>query len=263
VNEARLGWNRFVEGFFPEDQNFNPASIGMNTGVTSENYGLPKINVGGFSQIGATQSVPRQRVDSNWHFIDNYSWQVGRHDWKFGYEFRRTTINVTQNNNFRGKLSFNGDNLNDPLTAFLEGNASGGSQASGYTDRHEYQNSQGLYVQDSFRWTKRLTVNYGLRWDYFGVPGEKNNLFYQLTPANGGTLTQVGANGGPSSLYNKDYNNFAPRAALAYDMFALGTASFTMPSRKTSSSGTLPTTAPTVPVRPTRASALRPSASPA
>ena len=35
VNEARLGWNRFVEGFFPEDQSFNPASIGLDTGVTS------------------------------------------------------------------------------------------------------------------------------------------------------------------------------------------------------------------------------------
>jgi hypothetical protein len=66
-------------------------------------------------------------------------------------------------------------------------------------------------------------VNYGLRWDYFGVPNEKNNLFYQLTPANGGTLVQVGANGGPSSLYNKDYNNFAPRFSVAYDLTGQGT----------------------------------------
>src|SRR5262249_848101 len=71
VNEARLGWNRFVEGFLPEDSNFNPNSIGMDTGVTSPfDFGLPHINVGGFSVIGATNSVPRSRVDSNWHFID-------------------------------------------------------------------------------------------------------------------------------------------------------------------------------------------------
>ncbi len=222
VNEARLGWNRFVEGFFPQDQSFNPSSIGLDTGVTPYNYGLPKINVGGFSAIGATASVPRNRVDSNWHFIDNYSWQVGRHDFKFGYEFRRTTINLVQNSNFRGKLTFNGNSLNAPLTAFLEGIPSSGSQASGYTNRHEAENSEGLYVQDSFRWNKRLTVNYGLRWDYFGVPSEKNNLFYQLTPANGGTLTQVGAGGGPSSLYNKDYNNFAPRFAVSYDLTGKG-----------------------------------------
>ena len=121
-----------------------------------------------------------------------------------------------QNNNFRGKLSF------DDFTSFLEGMPSGGSQASGYTNRHEAENSNGLYVQDSFRWNKRLTVNYGLRWDYFGVPSEKNNLFYQLTPADGGTLVQVGAGGGPSSLYNKDYNNFAPRFGVSYDLTGKG-----------------------------------------
>src|SRR5579859_734306 len=74
VNEARLGWNRFAEGFFPEDQSFNPASIGMDTGVSAYNYGLPHISVGNFSVLGAAASVPRQRVDQNWHFIDNYSW---------------------------------------------------------------------------------------------------------------------------------------------------------------------------------------------
>jgi outer membrane receptor protein involved in Fe transport len=212
VNEARLGWNRFVEGFFPEDRNFDPSSIGLDTGVSSYNFGLPTISVGSFSVIGSTTSVPRQRVDTNWHFIDNYSWQIGRHNFKFGYEFRRTTINIIQNSNFRGRVSFR------DFTSFLEGLPSSGSQASGHTQRHEAQNNQGLYFQDSFRWTKRLTLNYGLRWDYFGVPNEKNNLFYRLNPENGGTLTQVGVSGGPSSLYNKDYSNFGPRLALAYDL---------------------------------------------
>src|SRR5882762_7221035 len=57
VNEARLGWNRFAEGFFPEDQAFDPSSIGLNTGVTSPfDFGLPKMSVQGFSVIGATNS---------------------------------------------------------------------------------------------------------------------------------------------------------------------------------------------------------------
>src|SRR2546422_5807768 len=81
VNEARLGWNRFAEGFFHEDQSLNPASIGLNTGVAGPyEGGLPAINVGSFSQIGATNGVPRNRIDANWHFIDNYSWKAGRHD---------------------------------------------------------------------------------------------------------------------------------------------------------------------------------------
>lgn len=216
VNEARLGWNRFAEGFFPEDQGFDPASIGLNTGVSAYDSGLPKISVGSFSPLGATASVPRQRVDTNWQFIDNYSWKIGRHDLKVGYEFRRTTIQIIQDNNFRGKLGF------DDLTAFVAGLASSGKQASGFSLRHEYQNNHGVYIQDSFRWKPRVTLNLGLRWDYFGVAGEKDNLFYRITPDAGGTLVQVGANGGPSRLYEPNYKNFAPRVGLAWDMFGGG-----------------------------------------
>jgi hypothetical protein len=215
VNEARLGWNRFVEGFFPEDKGFDPNSIGLDTGVSAYDSGLPAIGVGSFSQIGATTSIPRNRVDANWHFIDNYSWKHGKHDMKFGYEFRRTTITHVIDHNFRGTLGF------DSFTSFLEGIPSGGAQITGNTLRHTSQNSHGLYLQDSFRATSRLTFNYGIRWDYFGVAKEKNNLFYRFDPANGGQLDQVGS-GGPSGLYNPDYNNFAPRVAFAYDLTGKG-----------------------------------------
>src|SRR5437868_2283668 len=217
VNEARLGWNRFAEGFFPQDSHFNPNSIGLDTGVTSPfDFGLPKMSVTGFSVIGATNSVPRSRVDSNWHFVDNYSWKWGRHDIKFGYEFRRTTIALTQDNTFRGRFSF------DNLTDFLNGSPDGGKIALGNTLRHTAENSHGLYWQDSFRWSPRLTLNFGMRWDYFGVVHEKNNLFYRMTPTGGGTEVQVGSSGGPGSLYNPDYNNFAPRFGFAYDVTGKG-----------------------------------------
>ncbi|MGB8986750.1 MAG: carboxypeptidase regulatory-like domain-containing protein, partial [Candidatus Sulfotelmatobacter sp.] len=186
VNEARLGWNRFVEGFFPEDQSFNPNSIGLDTGVSAYNGGLPAIGIGSFSQIGATSSIPRNRVDSNWHFVDNYSWKTGKHDVKFGYEFRRTTIMQVINHNFRGTLSFDG------LADFLQGLPDGGDQVQGNSERHTFQNSDGLFIQDSFRATTRLTINYGLRWDYFGVTGEKNGLFYTFNPANGGSNDPTG-----------------------------------------------------------------------
>ena len=225
VNEARLGWNRFAEGFFPEDHTFNPSTIGLNTGVTSPfDFGLPKISVGGYSVLGATNSVPRSRVDSNWHFIDNYSWKSGRHEVKFGYEFRRTTIQLIQNNTFRGRLSFAG--FTDPahptlpdltsLEAFLEGIPSGGKRTQGQSRRHTFENNHGFYIQDSYRVSPRLTLNYGLRWDYFGVVGEKDGLFNRLdlnSPTNVSPTSQ---------LYGKDLNNFAPRFGFAYDLFGKG-----------------------------------------
>jgi outer membrane receptor protein involved in Fe transport len=216
VNEARLGFNRFVEGFFPEDRSFNPASIGLDTGAEPYNFGLPKIVVGNFSVIGATASVPRDRVDSNLHAIDNYSIKHGRHDVKFGYEYRRTTIALTQNAGFRGRLDFN------DLTDFLAGTPADATRAFGNTRRHSVENSHGLYVQDSFRMSPRFTLNLGMRWDYFGVISERNNLFYRLSPAGGGTETQIGTNGVPDRLYEPDYNNFAPRVAFAWDISGKG-----------------------------------------
>jgi carboxypeptidase family protein len=211
VNEARLGWNRFVEAFVPQDHSFNPSSIGLDTGVTSQfDFGLPKISTAGFSVIGATNSVPRSRVDSNWHFIDNYSWKSGRHDIKFGYEFRRTTIQVVQDNTFRGRLSFSS------LATFLQGIPSAGKLAEGNSLRHTFENNHGFYIQDSFRVTPRLTANFGLRWDYFGVVNEKNNLFYRFVAAGAGSVVPVG------QLYDKDFKNFAPRVALAYDLTGKG-----------------------------------------
>ena len=127
VNEARLGWNRFAEGFFPEDGTFDPKSIGLDTGVTSVQLRSAQ-DFGRRTSLSSAQpaGVPRQRVDTNWHFIDNYSWKIGRHDLKFGYEFRRTSINIIAEQQFprQAKLS---------LTSlrFLEGFPSGGSQAAG------------------------------------------------------------------------------------------------------------------------------------
>ena len=180
------------------------------TGVGSQDYGLPKISITGFTGIGATASDPRGRTDANWQFIDNFSWKLNKHSVKIGYEFRRTTVYQFFDEGFRGSLSFLS------LTDFLQGMPTGGgSILQGDTNRNTYQNSHAGYVQDSFRATQRLTLNYGLRWDYFGVIAEDNNLLSNFDPANG--LRQVGTQG-LTSLYQPDYKNFSPRASVAYDL---------------------------------------------
>ena len=73
------------------------------------------------------------------------------------------------------------------LEAFLEGIPDGGKQVQGDSERHTFQNSDGFFIQDSFRATSRLTFNYGVRWDYFGVTGEKNGQFYTFNSTGGGS----------------------------------------------------------------------------
>ena len=241
VNEVRYGWNRFAEGFFPQDQSFHPSSIGLCAASSTadcqgggpHDSGLPitlvSVTPTGassfFAEPGSTSGDPRDRVDTNNQFVDSFAWKIGRHDIKLGFEFRRTSVAQEEfQKYFRGRLKFAN------LTSFLEGMPEGGGFGSlqysgGSTARHTFENNYGLYVQDSLRMNTRLTLNYGMRWDYYGVIQEKNNLFanYVVTSFNPatdvgtGALTQVGTNG-LNSLYQPNYRNFSPRASIAWDV---------------------------------------------
>jgi hypothetical protein len=211
--EVRGGYNRFDESFFPEDRAFDPNSIGLATVSDPRDFGLPLIRVSGFAPIGANASLPRGRVDTNSQVFANMSYTHGRHNWKAGYEFRRTFVNGFFDAGYRGVLDF------DSLDDFIAGNPSGGRQARGRSQRGTFQNNHGLYLQDNWRLTKRLTLNYGMRWDYFGVIGEEKNRLSTLLPGQG--LVQVGTNG-LERLFPRDLNNFGPRLGFAYDLWGNG-----------------------------------------
>lgn len=219
VNEARFGWNRYRNGFFPQDAAIfgDPnVSLGLNTlnllGPQTANprdYGLPTIEVGGLASLGSSAfSNPRNRVDSNYQLFDNFSWKLGRHDIKFGGEIRRTTVNSFNDLVSRGELDFNG------LADFLAGGLSGATENFGNTTRNAHQNSLAFYVQDGFHVTRQLTLNLGLRWDYFGVIGTDGNQLSIYEPTVG--LVR------PSQIYPKDFHNFSPRVSAAYDVFGKG-----------------------------------------
>ncbi|MGH9432172.1 MAG: TonB-dependent receptor domain-containing protein [Terriglobia bacterium] len=218
VNEARFGWIRYSTTFEPEDSAFRPSSIGLDTG--SSDGGLPFITVPGYATVGANNSDPRGRGATNWQFIDDYSWTVGGHSFKFGYQYYRTDISSFFDAAHRGTLTFNGSDLQTALAQFLSGIPTGGSQTTGNSRRNTTQGSNSLYAQDTYRATPRLTLMYGLRWDYYGVLGEKNNLLSNFSPAVG--LALVGTKTFPN-LYDKYYKNFGPRASIAYDLTGKGT----------------------------------------
>lgn len=214
VNEARFGYNRFREGFFPEDSSFDPRTIGLNNGIAGpQDFGLPFISVSGFASIGSTLSVPRARVDTNWQALDNFSWKVARHDVKFGYEFRRTFVNAFFDAGYRGRLNF------DSLEDFLSGTLAGGRSARGDSRRGTFQNSHGAFVQDTFRWRPKLTLNLGVRWDYFGVIDEERKRFSNFDPSLGLVLEGTG---GLDKLYDSDWNNFSPRIGAAWNLDGKG-----------------------------------------
>ncbi len=219
IVEVRGGYNRFLQQFLPQDNSLNPNSaFGLNTlppNFSSRDMGLPTIDIGAYSPIGATASDSRGRIDTNYQLFGNVSLVKGRHSYKAGYEWRRTFINSFIDSGHRGKLVF------DTLDNFLAGNIDGGSSAEGEGTRYSYQNGMGAYLLDSWHMSSRITLNYGLRWDYFGVIGAKNNAFSIFNVKTGGLQT-VGATGGPASLYPKDLTNIAPRLSMADDLMGNG-----------------------------------------
>ncbi len=79
-----------------------------------------------------------------------------------------------------------------------------------------YTNQFGGFVQDNFRVSSNLTINMGIRYDYWSVPRESQNRLFNRNPGPLGLGT--GALRDPGSLYNADALNFAPRIGLAYSV---------------------------------------------
>ncbi len=230
VNELRYGWNRFAEGFFPQDQSFDPSTIGLcnvpSTFSGCHSSGLPILllaptptgSTAFFSQVGATSGDPRHRVDTNNQVIDSFSWKINKHELKFGGEYRRTSIEQYLNKYSRGRLRFG--SLEDLLQMIPSTSSFGTFDYTGNTLRHTYQNGFGFYGQDAFHVSPRVVLNYGLRWDYNGVVAERNHLFSDFIPSTG-LLEQVGPGGLPN-LYNPIKTNFSPRASVAWDVTGKG-----------------------------------------
>lgn len=212
--EIRGGYNRFFETFFPEDSALDPRTLGLNSTSNPQTFGLPFMRFGdGISSIGANSSVPRGRVDTNSQVFMNFSYTTGKHRWKAGYEARRTFVNGFFDAGFRGTLSF------CTFDDFLQGinDCGGNNQRIGDSHRGTYQNNYGFYVQDNWKVSSKLTLNLGLRWDYYGVIGEEKGRFSLF---NGDVLNPAVVQ--TNQLYPKDFNNLGPRFGFAYDLFGKG-----------------------------------------
>jgi outer membrane receptor protein involved in Fe transport len=206
VNEARIGFNRIHIVFAPNALQ-NPASFGIQDGINA-NAGLPFITIGGTGiGFGGPNGFPQGRGDTTGVLSDTLNYLHGRHSLKFGGEFRRMT-----NNNFNsdtGTLSFTN------VAGFVAGTPSGFSLSPGNNPSRIGVNNLGFFVQDSWKTTKRLTLELGVRYDWNATPTEALDRFVNFIAATD-SLVQV------SSPYKQNNKNFQPRLGFAYDVFGSG-----------------------------------------
>ena len=238
INEVRFGYSRYRTSFAGLDGNSDPASFGTTAypfNLGSGKLGLPEIDFAGtFENLGASgYSIPRGRTSQSFQILDNFTWLRGRHTIKFGGEYRRATISSFNDNLARGIFAFYGEDHTafsvcrelptDPagctdsgalmLASYYLGDAFVLAN-SGNTQRDTFNNGLAFFGQDDFRVSQTLTVNYGMRWEYFGPLGEKNNLLSNM--GLDGNLAMVGTDG-LKHAYDRDLNNFGPRIGFAWN----------------------------------------------
>jgi hypothetical protein len=223
VNELRFGYSRFRTKFTssdatPGNPNFiDPATLGFNFGTGK--VGLPEFDFNGvYENLGATAfSVPRGRTSETFQVLDNFALILGRHALKFGGEFHRYDVQSFNDNLERGLLDVSGAGISpdpaiDTLVGFYLGNFFT-NVLTGPTNRFTFNNGLSFFGQDEFRFSPKITINAGLRWEYFGPLGEKNKQLSNFDAA--GNLVRVGSPTLPH-LYNRDLNNFGPRLGIAW-----------------------------------------------
>jgi len=216
VNEARVGFNRISIAFNPANLT-DPTSVGIGDGLSGP-VGLPQTTLSDIGLVfGGPSGFPQGRNDTLGVLSDAATLLRGRHTIKFGGEYRRylsasfaanigTLTFVSTPNNFEV----------DTATVF--------SVQPNTVSSRVYDTAVGAFVQDNFKLNPRLTLEYGLRYEWNGTPVEGANRLVLFNPnGNGGpTLTRVGTNGlGANAAYNQN-NNVEPRVGFAWDVFGTG-----------------------------------------
>lgn len=226
LNEVRFGYSRFRNSFGSKDGNLDPkATFGIDFGTGR--LGLPEIDFSGpIDNLGATSfGIPRGRLSQTTQILDNFTWIHGRHTVKFGGEFRRATVDFSNDNFTRGNFVFTSapppvtvpgaDTIVHTLANYFLG-IQGGSAETGNTARTVSTNGLSFFGEDSYRLRPNFTLNLGLRWEYFGPVSEAHNLLSNLLDPTG-ALVMVGTSQ-LHSAYNRDLNNFAPRVGVAWSV---------------------------------------------
>jgi len=228
ANQFVFGFNYFGQTLADANTDFNPIALGLNTGVTSPQLaGAPNITIGAFDPIGLNPYSGRQ--DTTWHLTDALSYNIGKHQLRFGGEFRRSKVDEFYHTGQRGTFSFDGyqgpwagdPNITDgnitALADFLAGFVYQSTIVTGNPSRTVFTNGFSFFGQDNFQITHRLNINLGLRYDYIGPIHDGDNDLSTFIPSAPGGLVVVGE--GIKSLYPSDWTNFGPRVGFAYQPF--------------------------------------------
>jgi hypothetical protein len=217
--EARLGFSRMVEYIIDEDsgQPLLAQSLGIpNANGNGAAGGLTNISISGGTVGLGDGSGSLAKVNNNYEYSQAVSWVKGKHELKFGGSIFSRRFSFFSPSYPVGQMTFSGVYTGLGLADFLFGHPiSTDIDITRYFSLHRYMAD--FYLQDTWRITHNLTLNFGLRDDMVTPWTERRNLLAGFVPTGGGTLVPVGtAPYTGNSVTEGRYTNFGPRAGLAY-----------------------------------------------
>ena len=259
INDFRFGYAYFFGRKQAQNIHSNFLErLGITRAPGSTNRGIPAINVPGYADMGDSDIFqPQIRKNHTFQFSDNLVWVKGRHTLKFGLDARRLRLFYLLEDFGQGVFSFSdgfGSVSGTAFSDFLLGRPFLSFAQAGNSGGNDRLNYLGAYFSDEFRVTRRLTLTYGLREEFYTPGMNADGRGSILDPSNAArfivrndrgqaatlisdpliqtlqqryglefiTSQQAGLT---ASLIKPDYAGWAPRLGFAYDLTGHGKSS--------------------------------------
>jgi hypothetical protein len=231
INDFRFNWQpRFFRQLSPGLDEGWPSRIGLR-GVSDRAF--PRVNPAGYASLGNATQERIQTPIYDLHMVNAVTTLKGKHAFKYGGEVRWGRNVDVFNPAISGNFTFGVNptaligtaNTGNGLASLLLGFPTAAStQSTQPLDRTSWYLAG--FFHDDWKLTNNFTLNIGLRWETHTPRLDANNRqngfsYEQINPVSGtpGVVTFAGLNGQGRTVYNGDYNNWAPRIGFAWKPF--------------------------------------------
>jgi outer membrane receptor protein involved in Fe transport len=212
-----------------------PSNIEADIGITGistiqRNWGVPAVSWAGYAGIGS-DGLTQGGILNKYNITDSMAIVRGRHSVKLGFDIRQSRMFLDSDNSIRGSFTFassytaalnpqNGNPVTGsghPVADFLLGYPTNMIGALGTSQTHFRFYTDNFYVQDDWKLTPELTINYGLRYEFVSPPtAQELGHVYGFDFKTGKQLFPILKQIRPS-IIEPDHKDFAPRLGLAYN----------------------------------------------